>query len=65
MKKLVLILAVVAALVSFNACTKTCTCTTYVDGEKMGTAEGEVKGKCSELNTSSEVMGIKTEVKCE
>lgn len=65
MKKLVLIVAATLAVVSFSACKKTCTCTSYADGVKGASVTSEVKGKCADLNTTSELGGVKMEVKCE
>jgi len=60
---LVLTLVMVVAM-GFVSCKKECTCNTYLDGVKMGETTTKVKGKCSDLDTRSEVMGTVSEVKC-
>lgn len=68
MKKVFLVLAAVVTVVSFSACKKTCTCIGYLDGKEVPNSkfEGEIKGKCADLNKSEEVPGVgKVEYKCE
>ncbi len=70
MKKLLVILAA-GLLFAMSSCSKECKCKTYVDGdlkhedtilkedmEKMGFE------KCRDMNSSVELLGHKTEVKC-
>ena len=70
MKKLLAVLAVVAVGFAFTSCKKDCKCTTTVAGmttETTVTKEAmDAAGidKCSDMNSSAEVMGIKTEVSC-
>lgn len=60
MKKVVLALAVVATVACFSSCTKTCVCTTG-----MTSTETTIKsGKCSDLNTSTTVLGVTTKTEC-
>lgn len=68
MKKVVFTLAAIAVVVcfSFTSCKKTCTCTTYLDGDVLSTREDvDPEGKsCSELNTVFTVSGKKTGMEC-
>ena len=69
MKKVVLACAIVAFVGLFASCSKNCTCTTYLNGEKKGTteiskdklSEGQ---KCSDLNTVVIIDGKKTGMEC-
>ena len=65
MKKLFLVMGVIALMASLNSCTKTCTCKSYVNGELVGTTTAEAKGNCSKLDVKQEVMGMTNETKCE
>lgn len=69
MKKVVLALASVAMLACMASCSKTCTCTTYLNGEKKGTTEIEKENlkegqKCSDLNTVVVINDKKNGIEC-
>lgn len=67
MKKLTVLalgLVFIGAL-SLTSCKKECTCTQKVDGVTVSTTTMEVKGKCSDLNTTQTTMGITQTVTCE
>ena len=67
MKKLVLIAAAIATVISFSACKKTCICTPYVGGKTEEKTEYELPEdlkKCSEMSTIVEVNGVKTGLDC-
>ena len=70
MKKLLAVLAVVAFCASFTSCSKDCKCTTTVNGVSKETTitketmDASGIDKCSDMNSSAEVLGIKTEVSC-
>ena len=66
MKKLMCVLAAVAlvAVVS-TSCKKTCECTTKAGGVVIATASSEIKkGKCSDLDSKTTVLGITQETTC-
>lgn len=63
MKKLVVVFAV-ALLFGATACKKTCNCVTKVDGVETMKFEGEVKGKCADLNTKITLDGMTSETTC-
>ena len=71
MKKLLVILAAASLLFAMSSCSKDCKCKYYVDGdmrsEKTITKEDmESLGfeKCKDMNSTIELLGSKTEVKC-
>ena len=58
-------------LFAMSSCSKECKCKTYVDGDLKGEKtflkediESAGYEKCSDLNSSIELLGVKTEVKC-
>ena len=53
MKKLFVVLGVVAIAFAFTSCKKTCECTTYLLGEVVASNEYEVKGSedCAQFVT--------------
>ena len=69
MKKVVLSIAIVAFVGLFASCSKNCTCTNYLNGEKKGTTEiskdklsdGQ---KCSDLSTIVTIDGKKNGTEC-
>lgn len=69
MKKLILAISVIAMMGCFASCSKNCTCTKYLNGEKTGTTEiskdklPEGK-KCSDLNTIVTIGGKKNGMEC-
>ncbi len=70
MKKVLLAIAVVATVVCFSSCKKTCTCTTYTAGAVVTTSEVNLSNydgvkKCSELPLNNYSNAIKTGIKCE
>ena len=65
MKKLFLVMGVIAMLASLNSCTKTCTCKSYINGELISTTTAETKGNCSKLDVKQEAYGMTNETKCE
>lgn len=69
MKKVVLALAVMATVACFSSCSKNCTCTEWLNGEKKGTKEiskDKLKEgqKCSDLSTIIEYNGKKNGFEC-
>ena len=69
MKKVVLSCALVAVVGLFASCSKNCTCTNYLNGEKTGTTEiskTKLKDgqKCSDLNTVVVIGGKKNGTEC-
>ncbi len=72
MKKVLIAMAVVAMAASFASCNKTCTCSTYVNGEivenltvnDIDISDNDQIKKCSDMNTSVTLLGNTTEVKC-
>lgn len=71
MKKVLVILAAAGMLFAMSSCSKECKCKTYVDGEMkhentVSKEDLESAGfeKCKDLNSTVELMGVKTEVKC-
>lgn len=63
MKKVLAIVAVVAAVVCFASCKKTCTCVTTQNGVTVMTVEQQASN-CSELNVTQTVGGFVQETKC-
>ncbi len=69
MKKVVLSCALVAVVGLFASCSKNCTCTSYVNGEEVGTVEiskTKLKDgqKCSDLSTVVVIGGKKNGTEC-
>ena len=67
MKKVFLALAAIATIASFTACTKTCSCTTYLGNQVQKTEEVELDGdhkNCSELSTLVTIANVKSGVEC-
>ena len=69
MKKVVLVCAIVTLVGLFASCSKSCTCTSYLDDEYQGTIEiskTKLKGgqKCSDLSTIVIINGKKTGSEC-
>ena len=70
MKKVFLALAAIAIIATVSSCNKTCTCTTYVNGNEVSTvddidiSENDHIKKCSDMNSSVELLGQTSEVKC-
>ncbi|NDV46515.1 hypothetical protein D0T49_05595 [Paludibacter sp. 221] len=65
MKKVFLTIAVIACVGAFSSCKKECTCKSYVAGEEIAsTIVDKEKGKCSDMNESSTILGITAELKC-
>ncbi len=71
MKKVLVILAAAGMLLALSSCSKECKCKYYSDGdlksEKTITKEDmESLGfeKCKDMNSTVELLGVKTEVKC-
>ena len=71
MKKVLVILAAAGLLFAMSSCSKECKCKYYSDGdlksEKTITKEDmESLGfeKCKDMNSTIELLGVKTEVKC-
>ncbi|MCL2290944.1 MAG: hypothetical protein FWC34_09635 [Bacteroidetes bacterium] len=67
MKKLLVLLLIGGAFVAFTSCKKTCTCDTWLLGEKTITVSDIDLGghaKCSDLNTVIEIDGKKNGVEC-
>ncbi|MBP5536200.1 MAG: hypothetical protein J6X62_05340 [Bacteroidales bacterium] len=70
MKKVILTLAVIAAVACMSSCNKKCTCTTKVNGEVQSTIEdiditkNDNISKCKDMNSSVTILGQTTETKC-
>lgn len=68
MKKLVLIVAAVATVISFSACKKICTCKTFAAGVEGPAEEIELPKEyksCADMSTVMEVEGLKVGMECE
>ena len=65
MKKLVLVIGIVAMVLSFCSCSKNCVCKQYVDGQMINTVTTEGKGKCSDMNVTQTTMGMTQKTECE
>lgn len=63
-------LAAIAVMAVVSSCGKSCTCTTYVNGEEtfsqsdIDISENDNIKKCSDMNSSTTILGITTEIKC-
>lgn len=71
MKKVLVILAAAGLMFAMSSCSKDCKCKTYVNDElknenTITKEELESAGfeKCKDLNSTVELLGVKTEVKC-
>jgi len=64
MKKVLTVVAIVAAVACFASCKKTCTCVTTSNGVTLMTVEQEATN-CSDLNITQTVAGITQETKCD
>ena len=71
MKKVLVILAAAGLLFAMSSCSNECKCKRYVDGDlKSETTitkeDMESLGfeKCKDMNSTIELLGVKTEVKC-
>lgn len=69
MKKVFLTLAVMATVACFSSCSKNCTCTKWLNGEKKGTEEFSKEKlkegqKCSDYSTVIEINDKKTGLEC-
>jgi hypothetical protein len=65
MKKVFLAFGILAVLVAFSSCSKTCTCKQSIGGQVMNTTTMETKGKCSDLNFTQTTMGMTQKTECE
>lgn len=63
MKKVLAVVALVAAVACFTSCKKTCTCVTTQNGVTVQTVEQQAT-KCSDLNITQTVAGFTQETKC-
>ena len=72
MKKVLIAMAALAMVSAFASCSKTCTCSTYVNGdivenltvENIDISDSDKYKKCSDMNSSVTLLGQTTEVKC-
>jgi len=64
MKKLFVVLGVVAIAFAFTSCKKTCECTTYLLGEVVASTEYEIKGSGDCAQWVTYIEATQTGVKC-
>ena len=63
MKKVLAAIAIVAVAACFVSCKKTCTCVTTVGGVQTSTTETQAT-KCSDMNSTSNTVGVVTKTEC-
>jgi len=71
MKKVLVIMAAAGLMFAMASCSSECKCKTYVDGDLKNEStiskedlESAGYDKCKDLNSTVELLGVKTEVKC-
>lgn len=65
MKKVFILSSVFALALSFASCQKDCSCESFVNGvSTLKYTVEDHKGKCKDLNSSTTVLDVTSEVKC-